>query len=141
MRRIATVLLVATLAACGDSAGPAIPANSDVTGAWTLRTYNGSAPPATISQLTGVTTEVMGDRYSINPDGNFMEVLSARVTKGSSMWNSDNAWVGMYSYSNVNGAVEFQTSPTATYHGTVAGDTLTVLARGGTWVFGRESPR
>lgn len=137
MRRLVALVVLFGAFACGSSSDSSTgPAAIVVTGAWQLKTVNGTALPFGSTSGT-VKTEITGDALSLNADGTWSEATNYRVTQGVTVTTTIGASIGVYR--STNGAVQFtQTTPSSsTFNGTVSGNTLTVLLGAGTFVYQR----
>ena len=83
-RRLAVLGLMAmtmAMAGCDDDDDPTAPAN--ISGTYTLRTVNGSAPPVTLVNVTGYKLEIMSATITITgtgSSGTYSETTNWRET-------------------------------------------------------------
>lgn len=123
MRRLATMALAVTMAACsiGDSVGP----DGSLDATFTLRTLNGRSLPYTFSN--GVT--LVSDELTLYRDGSYEDI--SRYADGSTSIEEG-------SYTNTNGSIYFDPLSGTPYQGSITGNTLTQIVAGFTQVFRRE---
>ena len=82
------------LAVLGCDSG--IVGNSTTTGAWSLRTINGSALPFTISNSDGSKTEIIDDVITLYQGSTYSETIHSRVTVGSQTTSKTTEEAGTY---------------------------------------------
>lgn len=130
MRKLATLGLALTLAACGDATGP-----TSIVGLYSLQTVNGETLPVTVFQDATERFEILGGRVSLNGDGTFSDATDFRYTSGQTVLTDTETATGTYVETGNN--ITFNVSDGGSYSMAVSGRTLTQVLEGITLVYRR----
>ena len=120
------LVLILPLAACGNE--PTDPTEAAV-GTYTLVQFNGSNLPAVTSQDATGRVEAVSGTLTLRSDASFAETINARFTPTSgavqttSLNNSG-------TFTTAGNTVQFRTSESVRYSGTLSGNTLEYTAQG-----------
>jgi hypothetical protein len=133
MRRVLMGLIVMLCVACLQGG---LTGSSTVTGAYTLRTINGSALPYTIASSGTSKTEIVDDVITLFQGGTYAESGHSRTTLAGQVSNESNSETG--SYGLVGTSVTFQSSDrTRSRLMTITANTMTFVEPGMTSVFSK----
>jgi hypothetical protein len=92
VKAIFAVLGVVLVAACNDTTV----VNGDASGTYTLTAINGASLPFLLDATATDTLLLTSGSITINPDGTFVETLSADVTTGGTKTTQTNVCPGNY---------------------------------------------
>ena len=126
MRKLIGSILLAMVVACGGdkATGP----NASITGNYTLRTVNGNAVPAVVSQNTTEKEELTAGNVNLNADRTWSGALSLRSTNLTNGATATLSLPANGTYTNNNGSLTLtDASDNSQLTGTVGGGTLTIV--------------
>jgi hypothetical protein len=131
MRKVLMALVVVFSAGC---LGDGMTGSSTVTGAYTLRTVNGSPLPYTIVGSGTARTEIIDDVITLYEGGTYAESGHSRTTLNGQVANASNTETGSYSLFGT--SVTLRSSDGGrTRMPTIDGNTMTIVESGMTAVF------
>ena len=130
MRRVLMGLVVACSVACLDEG---VTGGSSITGAYTLRTINGSALPYTISESGAAKTEILSDVITLYQGGTYARLRESRTTVNAQVTIESRDETGAYSL--VGTSVSMRNVVGTTTVATIGGNTMTIVEAGMTAVF------
>jgi hypothetical protein len=131
MRKVLMALVVVFSVGC---LGDGMTGSSTVTGAYTLRTVNGSPLPYTIAGSGTARTEIIDDVITLYEGGTYAESGHSRTTLNGQVANASNIETGSYSLFGT--SVTLRSSDGGrTRMPTIDGNTMTIVESGMTAVF------
>jgi len=142
MRRIAALLALATLVACGGSDSTAPPGQTQgrtFSGTYVLQSINGTPLPYTFGVLTGNYTTIRGYSITIGAAGSWTATTNTISSNDGQVVDQPNGTLsGSYTYNAQTKAVSFLSQDLSTaFNGSVSADftTLTVTSSNDLYVF------
>jgi hypothetical protein len=130
MRRVLTGLVVAFSVACLDEG---VTGGSTITGAYTLRSINGSPLPFTISESGTARTEILSDVITLYQGGTYARSRDSRITVNAQVTIESRIETGAYSLFGT--SVSMRNVVGTTTVATIGGNTMTIVEPGMTAVF------
>lgn len=130
MRRLTFVFALLAFACGGDSTGP----DTNIAGAYSLRTVNGANLPFVLEQVGADKVELTADVFTFTDTGTFTQITTLRSTENGQVTTGTIPDAGSYTRSGTAITVAFLSgSPTVT--GTIGGGTFTIAAGGYSGVY------
>jgi hypothetical protein len=127
-RKLTMIALAVLLAACSDGTA----AKVDITGTYTLRTFNGIAVP-TGTQVDSTFTEIVSGSITLKEDDTFSASFVDRFTTDGEVTTETTPEVGTYTFSGTTIVLTATGGhPTA---GTVVDGTMTLAGEDGSYMF------
>ena len=123
MRRIAALLVLATVLGCGGDSSTS-PADTTVSGTYTLRTVNGIPLPFTVLQSDSLKFEIIGDAFTLKDDKTWSEAGMTRTTDAGQVSTDAIADSGTYV---LRGSTVTLISANGSTDGTLSGGKLTLV--------------
>jgi hypothetical protein len=121
MRRLVTLLVLATALACGGDSSTS--PSDTVSGTYTLRTVNGVPLPFTVIQLDTFKYEITSDSFTLTENGTWTESGTDRTTDNGQVATGAVADSGTYVR---NGTTITLISTNGSVDGTIGGGKLTL---------------
>jgi hypothetical protein len=134
MRRLVAFTLSFAAGAC--SLHHSALSRTSAVGDWTLKSVNGHPLPFTIGEQGQYKSELVSVALHVDPNGSFVFTPRDRESMGGQVSEKSNPDPGTYVLTGTLLALRFA-SDGKTYTATMNGNTLTLVQRGGTYVFTR----
>jgi hypothetical protein len=131
---IVSLVLVLSAAACSDLATGL--GHGNVSGSYTLQTFNGSNLPALFDRTSVQERDLVAETFTLYSDGTYTDDYRMRVIDQNGTSDLDYRDAGVYGQNNT--ALQFRDSSTGNvFTGSITGNTLTVTQFGDIYVFGK----
>jgi hypothetical protein len=141
MRRLSYLAVILALLGCEqNSAEPTLaPTDANVVGSYALSTANGRLLPIVVSLTADEEWDLSADRFVISADNTWTDTTTYAVKSFASGSVTARQTGATGTYAIANGQINFimTTGGTATFPGSVTGNTLSLLFNGGHFVYSR----
>jgi hypothetical protein len=131
---MASLVLLLTAAGCKTDYGTGL--NGNLTGSFTLQTFNGSNLPTLFDSNNLQERDLVAETFTFYSDGTYADDYRMRTL--SSSGTSEQAFRDTGVYSQNNTALQFRDTQTGdVFTGSLTGNTLTITQFGDIYVFSR----
>jgi hypothetical protein len=131
---MASLVLVLSAAACSDSATGL--GYGNISGSYSLQTFNGSNLPALFDRTSVQERDLVSETFTVYSDGTYADDYRMRVIDQSG--TSDLNYHDVGTYQQNNSALQFRDSSTGNvFTGSITGNTLTITQFGDVYVFSK----
>ena len=141
MRRLSYLAAILALLGCGhDSEEPTLaPTDANVAGSYALSTANGRLLPIIVSLTADAEWDLSADNFVISTDNTWTDTTTYAVKSFTAGTVTTQQTGATGTYAIANGQINFTmiTGGTATFSGSVTGNTLSLLFNGGHFVYSR----
>ena len=133
--KLAAIALLGLVGACGGDGGGINDPLQDAAGTYTLKTFNGAAPPIVVFETTGYKLEVTSANYVLTASGTFTNSATFRETENGVATTSTETLTGTYVLAGT--SITFTDTDGEVLTGVLSGNNLQFSEGGMTAVFSR----
>jgi len=131
---MASLVLVLAAAGCSTDYGTGV--NGNLTGSFTLQTFNGSNLPTLFDSNSLQERDLVSETFTFYSDGTYADDYTMRTLSSSGTSELAYRDTGVYGLNNT--ALQFRDSQTGdVFTGSLTGNTLTITQFGDIYVFSR----